>query len=682
MTKNTRLQVAELEKLDIRIPITTGNSLSSYLFEICASLGRGEVFIWKSFHCGSKFTLRQKQIYKLDYDFATIHFERLSELTKCSTEQLQNLTFFPLYHKFFDNPYADYVRAMVMIQKEIVKNYRKYCPLCLNNEKGFNLLWQIKGFRMCLEHKVELQNSCPHCKQTILYHDNVLRLRRCPHSDCRGWLTECSSRITELEVLNEQSQLYHLWSFFLDPKKVLTKRVTTFSMEQSLAIKLLYVAQGFSEIYDRSKQIGISNPIAKSLTSFVRGNRAVKKVTLQLIVTIIRTRQLNIEQFAELEVPLSFVNTIYAEKKNEASGFCLAPWCKEYRKKQSMILIKKRVEPRRANLRYPNYYVCISCFLRYAYRPDNQMWNEVDNRIENVKMVRKLANKGLSKIEISRQLEINFYKVSEIIGYLAFRNLLDPSIENDYKPDVTPGNLAELFEMVQCDITTFPEKRFKKYKERFGWSLTEYSYFYANDTVQRFFLNKQSNLKKPIAKFNAIEKKANQVLQELIRSELRLSYEQTAAALECSESTLRAHGLSNIIEQAKSKQKSLHLHQEEKKLRGKVDHFILNAKDSEPLLLKEVFKTLGHQRDYIKNKYPGLLNYINGKVNTHNEIFQKRAWENKREEVKAAVQEVIKREPLNVTNVAQKVGIERPHVKGYSKIKALINEVIKEYSAV
>ncbi|GAF09550.1 TniQ family protein [Paenibacillus pini] len=331
-------------RLTVRPTPKSGESLTSFLFRTGISNGCDKMDIWRDIHTGSVHMLRSNLYYRLDYDFCLIDPKRLSRLLDITLDSIAQLSYFTVCSKFFNNPYQEYDRAMVMIQKALDKKSRKFCPSCIKQEDVYKLIWQLKEIDNCFIHNIKLESNVK--------------------------LVDIPVVVADTNDLSQQKKTYHRWLFLLESDQMLTKRYGKLSMERSLALKLLFVAQNQATDYIRKDIVGFSKNLVKSLVAFVRGNSVVKKVTQSLLFEVLDYANMNIEQFSKIDVPKSYLNSILTvkEKKVSPSRACMTPWCCNS-EHQRMILVNERVEPRKKGIRYPYYFVCEGCFMRYAYQP-------------------------------------------------------------------------------------------------------------------------------------------------------------------------------------------------------------------------------------------------------------------------------------------------------------------------
>lgn len=644
------------QQLSVRPTPRSGESLTSFLFRAGNLNGCDEMDIWRDIHAGSAHMIRSNLFYRLDYDFCLIDPKRLSTLLDVTLDSIGQLTYFTVCSKFFDDPNQDYDRAMVMIQMVLDKKSSKFCPSCIEKDGAYKLIWQLKEIENCFIHNTRLELNTE--------------------------LVDVSEVVEDTNDLIQQAKTYHRWLFLHEPDQMLTKRYGKLNMERSLALKLLFVAQNQEKIYIRKNIVAFSKNLVKSLVAFVRGTSVKKKVTQSLLFDVLDYANMTIEDFAKLDVPMSYLNSILKVKEKKTAGVCVTPWCC-HREQKRMIFINERIEPRKKGIRYPYYFVCEGCFMRYAYQPESNQWQEIDGKIELVSLIRNLAEVGMTRAEVSRKLKINFFRISEVFGYLAYHHLLPDSISSLYVYSNVPENLVTLFEAIPCDLHTFPQFKYNKTRDRYGWNLKMFSYYFAHSEVQLYFIHKSSDLKKPLKKHLDLSFRAEHIINDLTISNTRLSLSKVAAALDCTVSTLHSYNITTAIQKAKDKQLSRKRHSEEKELRKIFDNLITDHDDKELLLMRTIYENLGSNRTYIVQKYPGLINYMTASVKEVNEKAKSYQLQLLVNRIKEAIQQLIKSQRnLSVTAVAGHLGIKSIHVKGYKLIKDNIKQEIERFLLV
>ncbi|MEK5377588.1 TniQ family protein [Paenibacillus sp. FSL P2-0173] len=667
------------ERIAIRPIPKQGESLTSYLLR-SANLNKYDIKdLWKKAHIGSEHALRSNQYFRLDFDYTMVDHRKLGNLLGLSRVEVQSLTLYNLHSKFLEDPYQDFDRATVM-NNAFHKKSRNYCPECIKRDVFFKLIWQVKDIEICIEHNMILLSECQYCNREFNYQDDLESFKICTHSESERSFTTSQAYILNSDIRERQLKLYQRWEFLLDPNRKLSQTIGQLSLEQSLAVKVLYLGQNQSHKYDRKAIKHISISIIKNLVSLVRGVSCVKKIDWKQLFIILDACNMSIEEFSVLKVPSVYVNNIYKSKEKQKPGQCLASWCSSFGESKQIILINNRIEPRKTKVRYNYYYICNDCFMKYGYHTETSAWLNIDNKIQIIIKVQKLTSEGFTRCQILRNIGTNMYRISEIVGYLAYRHLLKEEILSKYVPHSIPEDIIQYFKQLDCDSHTYPETRYRKAQALFGWSVIEYSYYYANTDVQEYFLYKISDLKKPLKKYKDLNIRVEKVLKEMAKTNENVSISKIAKVLGCSEKLLQSRGLVSKIGQSKEQQMLMNGIQEEREL-YKLSKSLVNALDvSQTATSQSIYKRIGRNRDYIKKYYPDLLNFIRHSVSAHNYELKKSIVERNRFLIREAIKKVEKKNnAVNISAVAREMNYTHIFVKGYRLLKNLIEEEISNY---
>ncbi|CAN7736111.1 TniQ family protein [Paenibacillus sp. LjRoot153] len=667
--------------LTIRPRVKSGECLTSYLFRAANSNKIPILDIWRYIQTDYGYFLgRSSLLFRLEYDIHSFCDKKILNLLKKNIITIISMTFFIMSYKFFDDPESEYNRAQLMINAKVESKKRKFCPVCLSKDQCFQLIWQVKEIEICYKHLVNLQTECQHCYRQVEYWDNVfINEEDAICLECMQSLTRRVEKIKNEKYTSTQIEFYKDWIFLLNPDKTLTKLIEGFSLEQSIAIKVLFLAQSKSEIYNRSEIKLMSLTVIKNLISLIRGTAELKKVSIGDVLSLTRYLGISLEEFSVIKVPDIYVSSLTLKKEENRPKCCLANWCKMYKKEGSMNKINNRIEPRMKGIRYPNYYYCTYCSIRYGFDPANNNWQEIDGNIQMLKNVEELVNKGLTRSEVSKHLKINFFRVSEIFGYLAFHGIFSMDISRRYIPKDLIENSLDYFKSTQIRYGSYPEAKYKETNEKFGWSLVEYSYYFADNYVQAYLMEKESDLKKPLKKYSSLEEDVIKNVKNMVTGELTISLHQVAMTLECSVRTLNSRGLKEVINSTKEMQKSYRLNNEEKDLREKFDDYMINAKHMNiQITYKQIYKHIGKSRDYIFENYPGFFNYLTKEVNSHKAMIHENEMKKQQLKVKQAVYETFSTYGrLNLSLVGKQMGIK--FVCSYPIIKKMISLEIASF---
>ncbi|MEK5034932.1 TniQ family protein [Paenibacillus sp. FSL R7-0302] len=658
-------------------------SLTSFIFRMTDLNGCEAEDVWREISYSNAESKSHMKLSRFDYDLYIVDHEMLAHLLSISSEDMGKMTSRNLYSKFFIDPLQDFEIAATMLRDIFQTHVRKICPLCVKEHNIFKLIWQIKELDFCPEHSVKLKSKCSYCGQKINYSDNLLVDHKCQNLSCDSSLLDDYEKIImDSDMYNKQREYFEEWNFLLYSNNMLSCEQSGLSMEQNLALKLLYIAQGQKEEYCRREFNHLSITTIKTLIMLIKSNKQVKRVRVQDLLKVSRAVGMSVQEFACLEVPLTYTRSICEKQMILPPAECLSPWCHLQKKKTPMHLSKERIESRNREekVRYPYYYTCSSCFMRYAYHPATKQWEEIHGQIILISKILQMASEGLTRSQISTILRKNLFYISEVFGYLAHRKLLPDAINLSFEGEVEviDGKALDYFNTVDINWRKYSEFRYKIVKEKYGWSLLTYSYYYADPAVQTYLAGKPSTLKKPQKKFANIKQVVEENLVKLAESEINISFQQVAATLNVSEHTLRRHGQEKVIIKTKEKQISMYLNDHERELRQLFDCELIKRRELEiPFLFKDVYQVLGHRRDYIEFRFPGLLNYIIRMIKEYDQYIMERDEYNKRLQIRELILDTVEKySKLNVSLVARRLGVQYIHVAGYKKLKDIIKQEI------
>ncbi|MEG6533879.1 TniQ family protein [Caldibacillus thermoamylovorans] len=98
-----------------------------------------------------------------------------------------------------------------IFSQNIIGNYRKWCPVCLNRmifeskEVYEPLIWYLADINKCDVHDTLLEDKCPNCKRRLDFMYSNFTAGHCPY--CSTWLGDCNSK---KEPLNEAEKFIHV----------------------------------------------------------------------------------------------------------------------------------------------------------------------------------------------------------------------------------------------------------------------------------------------------------------------------------------------------------------------------------------------------------------------------------------------------------------------------------------
>ncbi|MDR3542020.1 MAG: TniQ family protein [Desulfosporosinus sp.] len=590
----------------------SGESLTGYLLRVVHMNFVDLNNLLTSVHNGS----RRRTDHQIDIlPERVIDLEALSGIVGVPLPQLRAMTFQSAVEKYVDqiDTSQDYPTAM---RDMTDKTYRRFCPVCLQEDGVLKLIWQVKEVEICDKHHVRLTSKCPACGTEQPFLSKNIAVLRCV--SCGSKLASHSVRkVEDTDLIVAQLRIYSDWRYLKDSSfSSLVPEIKNYTKEKSLAIAVLYLLQGKPEAYNPESIQPRLRKLTQGLVRMVRDDNDPKRVSVAQSLSILRRLNLEPSDLQSIYIPDSFIASLYTSKYS--LGSCLAPWCKFCGTSNGMrrILRKFCFIENRTRYAYPS--VCTGCYMRYGIT-DNQ-WRNVPmsfcDGIDLTQKVRKLLNAGASQTEITRKLKIRRPQLARVIGYLANHQLLDDSLVKNYTPLSVPDNVLECVKQIGPFVSEIGQAKAKKL---YGWQKADFYYYMAMAEVQAYFsFDKESNIPircKSVKKRRVITKeearKLGVIIEQWKMSDTKINFQSLAKTLNCPATLLYEKPYKNIIKAAQTEQQMLLLKKEKKGLRNKAKNFIdTKLEYGEPIVAYEVYANIGRRVNYLKRHFPWLRKWI------------------------------------------------------------------------
>lgn len=613
-----------------------------------------------------------------------IDLEALSGILGVPLPQLRAMTFQSAVEKYVDqiDTSQDYPTAMRDVTD---KTYRRFCPVCLQEDCVLKLIWQVKEIEICDKHHVRLTSKCSACGTEQPFQSKNIAVLSCV--SCGSKLASHSARkVEDTDLIAAQSRIYSDWRYLMDSSfSSLVPEIKNYTKEKSLAIAVLYLLQGKPEAYNSESIQPRLRKLTHGLVRMVRDDNDPKWVSVAQSLFILRRLNIEPSDIQSICIPDSFVASLYPPKNS--IGPCLAPWCKFKGTSNGMrrILWKFCFNENRIRYAYPS--VCTGCYMRYGIA-DNQ-WRNVPvsfcDGIDLTQKVRKLLKAGASQAEIMREQKIRHPQVARITGYLAYHQLLDDSLAKNYTPISMPDNILECVKQIGPFVSEIGQA---KAKELFGWKNVDFYYYMAIAEVQDYLsFDKESNipLRRKTVKRRVLGEEEARKLETIIEqwkiSDIKIYFQSLAKALNCPAIILHEKPYENIIKAAQTEQQLFHRKKEKKDLRNKAKNFIDSKLEyGEPIVAYEVYAHIGQGINYLKRRFPWLRKWIVlfAKKDQENRIKEKK--DELIDDVYLAVETLAaSHTKVNTQNIANHLGVSRHTLNLYPKVIEAINQAKLRY---
>lgn len=426
------------DKFTVRPKPKDGESITGYFLRVAHLNAIDAIGILKLLNVGYRQILKM-QANQLDImPDRSFDLELMCKLLNLEISQIYLMTFRSAVKKFVGSIESIEEYPFVLYGLTDAKN-RRFCPMCLHEQGFYKLIWQVKEISVCDVHGIELTSACPSCSTKQPFMSSHLALLRC--ATCGAPLS--SSNVTKIQdnlYMQTQMRAYEDWeSLLIDGKERLTQNVENHSYEQSLGITMLWLAQDRWDEYKSSYTRFWTKENATKIAYKIRSGSI--KLTISKVLSLIRQLGLSVTELSGLQVPCSFVSSLYPEP--QVLGVCSAPWCKFHGTNKGMRQIVRK---------YRTYSVCIGCYMKYGYGYHEGKWENISTRnteyIGTVQIFRELLNQGCSQNEIRRRLKLHRGTIQRVAGYLAYHKLLKGKAARKYTPRMIPENLFDCVKQI------------------------------------------------------------------------------------------------------------------------------------------------------------------------------------------------------------------------------------------
>ncbi|CAN7734492.1 TniQ family protein [Paenibacillus sp. LjRoot153] len=601
-----------------------GECLSGYFLRIAEANLVNYLDIRKKINIGSTSYFNSAAMYKVDSSLQLINFKIFALSLHLEEKIIKDLTFLPILDKFFDNPSQEERRFRSFLNSLIVTDVRRFCSHCVRENRYFKLIWQIREIKICLEHQVDLKSNCCNCNQPLPYfydHMNELVCNSCGNSI----YSECEIKNAQNEeFIKKQFQVIYDWRFLLNSELFLTSKLERFTLEQSLAIKLLYISQNKATTFNKLDIKLFSPVVVQSLVALIRNGKSTKRVLLSDLFKLTDHYGMNLKEFSAIEVSTVYIASInlVSDHLDLAPSFCCTPWCHSYGKDTAMKHINVRKKGAN-NIYFKQVHVCIDCYLYYGYY--QKEWREIKGDIELFMDVKELVRQGISRRNITSTLKIDYHRTSLIIAYLLRFFLLDTK-QFELVRNVSDSKLSILFDSIIEEYWESPETIYYKAKERYGWGVIEFYYYFFDSAVQNIYLFRtQTSRTKISKKREQVNSEVDNKLKDMINNNRTVTVKKVAASLKVGRTTINSPKYAKIKEEITEEKKKQRLAVKEQQI-----HFYLTVFEEykqmqndlgRPLRCDELYKHLGVNQAYICKYHYEIQMFFSEKVEESKELF-------------------------------------------------------------
>ncbi|MFF2018923.1 TniQ family protein [Paenibacillus sp. NPDC058177] len=327
--------------LTIRPIPREGESLNSYLMRICKANMISYMDLLRYVQPVENKDVFYRRSIRIDIMPQQKHdMSKLAILLRLSENKLFEMTYDSLRLKL--NQYGLYLGDdfLTLMPLLLESKLRKFCPLCLKENFGFQLLWQVKNIDCCIKHNIKLSTNCPSCNQKQNYFHNNLGSYRCNHCDSALFFeNETFERIDDYFAMRK----FLDWQYILDPQTQLFPE-SDIGVEKMLCISFIYFLQFQLEEFPTNYNYNLvkkklRHDYLHSIIRYINDKSSPQKVTFSYLMNVLSKENLRLEDFAKVKVPKSYTNSLFYQEEISDKFKCLTPWCVSYQESDSLVEI-------------------------------------------------------------------------------------------------------------------------------------------------------------------------------------------------------------------------------------------------------------------------------------------------------------------------------------------------------
>ncbi|QSO54071.1 TniQ family protein [Alicyclobacillus curvatus] len=658
----------------IRRKAIPGESLTSLLMRLAFENGVSVVDLWEPFNDKYKKT-HLKDVHQLDIDpYRVCDISTLQGLLMTDDSTLINkMTFQPLFEKFLDEAeiMSDASRRDFCLGL-IETAHRRYCPVCISENPVYKLLWQVKEIEICDVHRMKLESSCPHCGvEQDLVHSGLVK-GRCQACNMSLAPVQMPTRLPQNH--DEVQTVYLNWTALIDPARRGAPEALP-SLRKSLAIAILFIEHEYSS---NSHIKGLTNETLNKLARFIRDQNGSKRPTLNMLLQVLRQTEMTFSEFEQLQIPELFIESICGPsgQQDVGPGACSTPWCTHLGSSVGMTrmnLVNGKLKGADGD-QYTDLYLCTGCSLRYGSKLGTGVWGELDGMSSfGVNKVLPRLNKGESKRQISIDIGITSYKITQIAGYFAQFDLLSKTLLKDYLPVLKANDDAVSYFKPLWRNGTLIYQACREY----GWTQGQFWYLYYKPEVQQYLfldVNRQRGQYKSDDLKMAAYRREKFVFERKndMKRGIQPNLNDIARRVGCAKETLTRYKLSRILTEER--------YNYDLQLK---DYYWSMTKEfvgsrllqHRRIILTEYYGAIGKSEKWLKKRFPDIVTWIKGQIPIASANHKSAVLAQRVEQAKQTVRELFAEgSSYDFAHVAERMGIELSTIYYYPEIADAIRE--------
>ncbi|MBP1172882.1 MULTISPECIES: TniQ family protein [unclassified Paenibacillus] len=480
----------------IRPRIEEGEALTSYLFRIAEANRTTFHQILQVIHNQKKEKITSREYRYLDLlPQCQADIYLLGNLLGMSEDEILSHTYYSAVEKISKISGEELDITLHQLSLLVETKKRLFCRKCLENKKGFSLIWQIKGLQICEIHKTNLESSCINCGKLQPYTRDQMKESCCVLCSYSLSYGSIDGKIAEEQETEYTHQLkkYKIWKQLLGNNCLSPQQsIRQFNLKQTLALKLIFLSQSKESRYRSNRVKYLTRGNIKILMRLIRGKRDKHYSIVGMLIRFFLNSNNSVEDLERVEVSQEYIQSILEDKPTKEHGPCLTPWCKY---KNTNVHMTNHYFKASHTHREPS--ICTSCFIPYGYDRNSGNWCEIGNTINLVSNhFLLLLKSGVSRKRIQHILNISSQKVNDVIGYMYNQNLIPEGYKFVTRPK-SESDLINKFKTLSEHVGgLFRFKMIPAAKKIFNWNVLEFHQYYYTFEIQMYWIHNKKKVER------------------------------------------------------------------------------------------------------------------------------------------------------------------------------------------
>lgn len=274
-----------------------GECLTSYIQRVAFANFLKPNDIWRLFKVGDAKYPQVPVSYLLDISPELIFdIRRFEKMLLIDKHGLDKLTFNNIIKKFSEiNVFDSKMNSL----NKFYNKYRKFCPLCLNEELYYKLIWQVQEVVKCPIHNIKLSYKCANCGHIIPSMPANGMLGICPY--CQHSMVENTIDCDQKTV---DDRIYSDWIYLIDNGNNNVNIQNELTFQQLIALKVLFITRYSKNMSQR-----------KAYTNLAKGKSNITIYRcINMTLNTLRNTNISIESFISCYPTADFMNSILYDK--------------------------------------------------------------------------------------------------------------------------------------------------------------------------------------------------------------------------------------------------------------------------------------------------------------------------------------------------------------------------------